>query len=130
VFCSVDGQTIATNRVGSQVFISLPDLGPGHHRLDAVLSYDPPVIENTENWRVKYEEADGFSLSRFSAVSSNLRIIIYDANGRQVADPNHFQFQPGHQEFRLTTPNGPSGIYFARIEDNSEISTVRLTRLR
>jgi len=130
VLCTVDGVSVPAHRIGSRVFVSLPSLPAGSHRLDAAVSPDPPVAQDPEIWRIKHEEVEGYTIGRFSAASTRIAVKIYDASGRQVAESRHYQFEPGKQEFRLTTPPGPSGIYFARIEEEHQASTVRLTRLR
>lgn len=130
VLCSVDGQNLSARRTGTRVFVSLPELGPGPHRLEVVVSNKAPIIPDPEIWRVIREESETFTLGRFSSTETQINVMIFDATGRQVVDSNRHLLSLGNQELRVTTPASPSGIYFAHIEDANGTSTIRLTRIR
>jgi CubicO group peptidase (beta-lactamase class C family) len=68
----------------------------------------------------------GYSLSRPDRVT----LAIYNMLGRKVATLYDGLQQAGHHRVTWHVADGPSGVYFARLENDSGVRTIKMVRVR
>lgn len=126
IFCSVDGIPVASKVVGERLFVSLPEIGYGSHRFEASVIQPSQRNDEADVWKVIHESSDAYMFGRNYLETSNIRVAIFDLNGRQLTEYKFFSLNKGMQKIRINKPVGSSGLYFVQISDGSRTESIKL----
>ncbi len=129
-YCSVDGSHLNWEKRGNRLFITLPDLPPGEHRLDLFLQDETITERSIDDWKVSLVNSRTIEIKRLFLDPAVLNVGIYDVTGRLILSESNLHADRGIQRFFLDIPLIPSGQLIIRISDGEEQIVKKLTVIR
>jgi hypothetical protein len=123
--CLVDGKSAQWEQRGRRVFVVLPRLDDGPHRVDLYLASIGAQQFQRDEWKITRVTSQRVSLERLSGVDSDVVLELLDIQGRLIQKSEQ-HLAAGWQRANLELPSPSSGSYLLRVATNGIIEVQTL----